>query len=127
MINPSELRPGNYVSIGLAVGCERFGETILKLREINGGHVCYVIDYPDSDSLEDESSGIDSLHPVPLNGVWKNLLNVTFEYPSWIKSVHELQNWYYWNNEKRDLDSSKVPMSEGDNVAAEHLEELLKD
>jgi hypothetical protein len=50
--------------------------------------------------------GIYSLKPspIPLNEEW--LLKMGFEekYPEWIKFVHELQNWYYYNHNKKELE-----------------------
>jgi len=40
----------------------------------------------------------ECLLPIPVE-----LLKNNLKYPKWIKFVHELQNWHYWNNNKQDL------------------------
>ena len=47
-----------------------------------------------------------TLNPIPLTSDWlirmkDNKNKSTF--PDWIKYVHEAQNWYYWNNNKTEL------------------------
>ncbi len=41
--------------------------------------------------------------PIPLTEEWLIRLPKGFEYPDWIKFVHDLQNWYYYNNNKKEL------------------------
>lgn len=41
--------------------------------------------------------------PIPLTEEWLLKLPNKLIYPEWIKYLHELQNWYYWNNEKKEL------------------------
>ena len=42
------------------------------------------------------------LEPIPLSDlVLQKITGIA--YPSWIQSVHELQNWYYWQHEKKEL------------------------
>jgi hypothetical protein len=40
---------------------------------------------------------------IPLTEEWLIKLPIDLIYPIWIKYLHELQNWYYWNNEKKEL------------------------
>ncbi|MBS3086623.1 hypothetical protein J4422_02880 [Candidatus Pacearchaeota archaeon] len=127
MISHDELRPNNYILTQLQVGCREFDIAIIKVKALGSGQISYLVDYPDSESLEEEYASLEDLTPIPLNRKWKELLNVNFEFPSWIKHVHELQNWYYWANGKKELDDSKIPISEGDNVPNSHLEELIKE
>ncbi len=46
----------------------------------------------------------EELEPIPLT---ESLLKdfKKMKYPAWIKHVHELQNWYYWNNGKKELEN----------------------
>lgn len=39
---------------------------------------------------------------IPLTKEWLLKLPNSLKYPNWIKYVHELQNWYYWNNNKKE-------------------------
>lgn len=41
--------------------------------------------------------------PIKLTEEWLLKLPKGLIFPEWIKSVHELQNWYYWNNDKKEL------------------------
>lgn len=41
--------------------------------------------------------------PIPLTEEWLLKLPEGLKFPEWIKSVHELQNWHYWNNNKKEL------------------------
>ncbi len=127
MIEPKDLRPGNYIRVSLRLHGEDFSYSAIKLAVVDPDFVHVGIDYPECECIEDDTWEYDLVDPVPLNEAWKKLLNVNFKYPSWINSVHELQNWYYWNNGKRELDTSKIPMSDGDNISNSHLEELMKE
>lgn len=119
-----ELRKGNYVFTNgfLSDG------TIVKINSIKNDIMGFTIDSPNSEFLEEEYSKLEwgSIFGVPLNKKWKELLGVNFEYPHWIKYVHEIQNWYYWTHKKTELDTSRIPMTEGDNVKENCLEELLR-
>ena len=125
MVGKEELRPGNYIFAETYSGYK----TIIRINSIKDDSIAFTMDYPNSDCLEEEYSMLEweSTLPIPLNKKWKELLGVDFNYPQWIKYVHELQNWYYWTNGKKELDTSRIPMTEGDNVHLNHLEELLKE
>ena len=41
--------------------------------------------------------------PIPLTEDWLTELPKDLIYPKWIKCVSDLQNWYYWNNQKKEL------------------------
>lgn len=45
----------------------------------------------------------DKYEPIPLTEEWLLKLPKNIKFPEWIKSLHELQNWYYWNNNKKEL------------------------
>lgn len=44
----------------------------------------------------------EELEPIPLDEFLKKEIKI--KYPEWIKYLHELQNWYYWQNDKKELD-----------------------
>ena len=46
---------------------------------------------------------MEYIKPIPLTEEWLLKLPKKLTYPTWIKYLHELQNWYYWNNEKKEL------------------------
>lgn len=49
------------------------------------------------------SISYEELEPIPLTeNLFKDFNKMKF--PGWIKYVHELQNWYYWENGKKELD-----------------------
>lgn len=76
------------------------------VNELNVGIIS--IDIVDLEAIK---NGDTNYQPIPLTYGWmSNLPNEfififpkNFTYPKWIKYVHELQNWYYWNNEKKEL------------------------
>ena len=41
--------------------------------------------------------------PIELTEEWMLRLPKGLEYPKWIKYLHDLQNWFYLNNEKKEL------------------------
>src|ERR1035437_2646949 len=46
----------------------------------------------------------EELIPIPLTETSLKKLNKKIKYPKWIQYLHELQNWYYWDNEKKELE-----------------------
>lgn len=59
------------------------------------------------DIWEFEQDPIDDIYyPIPLTEEWllKIPNNIIAKLPEWIKNVHEFQNWYYWNNNKKEFD-----------------------
>jgi hypothetical protein len=74
------------------------------------------VDYSDFVKESIYSSPIDEFKTIPLTEKWLlQLEGYTFIpdgdrwlngilIPFWIKSIHELQNWYYWNNNKKELE-----------------------
>ncbi len=42
--------------------------------------------------------------PIPVSDIWLEKISKKIPSPKWIKYLHELQNWYYWENEKRELE-----------------------
>ena len=55
------------------------------------------------DDLMIIENGDSKASPIPLTEEWLLKLPSNLIYPKWIKYLHELQNWYYWNNEKKEL------------------------
>ena len=49
-------------------------------------------------------ASFEELIPIPLTETSLKKLNKKIKYPKWIQYVHELQNWYYWDNEKKELE-----------------------
>ncbi len=116
MINQENLRKGNFVDMGLG--------GVIKIPYLGKKGFWYGLEF--SDGIEKAFASYDNLVPVPINNWWKKNLNINFQYPNYIKSVHELQNWYYWNNEKKDFNTSGVPMSRGDHIQEVDENELEK-
>lgn len=56
------------------------------------------------DDLMIIENGDSKASPIPLTEEWLLKLPSNLTYPKWIKYLHELQNWYYWNNEKKELE-----------------------
>lgn len=52
---------------------------------------------------EPHLESVDEIEPVPVTTQWLAEFGVSEEFPSWIKWVHELQNWYFWKHEKSEI------------------------
>lgn len=92
MIKIKDLRIGNYVKhkkYPITYKVTAIGE--------NGGWMQV------TDEFEDIDSAIEKLEPIPLTEDWLVKCPNDFIYPNWIKFVHDLQNWYYYNNNKKEL------------------------
>ena len=48
-------------------------------------------------------ASFDELVPIPLTDIPLKF-DKEINYPNWLKYLHELQNWYYWANEKKELE-----------------------
>ena len=94
----SELRIGNFI-IGTYENEDDnlVHETVCEFKFYN----CYDNYYwVESEDLIEEFTGFK---PIPITEEWLLKLPNKLIYPEWIKYLHELQNWYYWNNEKKEL------------------------
>jgi hypothetical protein len=49
-------------------------------------------------------ASFEELLPIPLSENVLQMTAVKIKYPKWIQYLHELQNWFYWENEKRELE-----------------------
>ena len=49
-------------------------------------------------------ASFEELVPIPLTDPSLTKPDKKIKYPGWIQYLHELQNWYYWENEKRELE-----------------------
>jgi hypothetical protein len=50
----------------------------------------------------------EELRPIPLTELSLIELNKKIEHPTWIQFLHELQNWYYWENGKKELELENI-------------------
>ena len=46
---------------------------------------------------------ISLIEPIPLDEKWLKKFPKGLVLPNWIKYVHQAQNWYYWNNQQKEL------------------------
>ena len=53
---------------------------------------------------ENSYASFDELVAIPLKDDSVKL-NSKIKYPKWIQYLHELQNWYYWENNKKELET----------------------
>lgn len=49
-------------------------------------------------------ASFEELQPIPLIETSLMELNKKIDHPKWIQYLHELQNWYYWENDKKELE-----------------------
>lgn len=52
---------------------------------------------------ENHYEPLEEIEAIPLTEEWLLKLPEEIEYPNWIKYLHELQNWYFWNHNKNEL------------------------
>lgn len=48
-------------------------------------------------------ASFQELLPIRLTEEVLQMTGIKIKYPKWIQFLHELQNWYYWENEKKEL------------------------
>lgn len=113
MINQYELRPGNFVywnphfedsNFDARVHVEVAALLPDKLGYIRS-HVEHRVEPFEDDIITTEIpyAAYEDFEPIPITAEWLKRLNEKISYPKWIQFVHELQNWYYWENNKTDL------------------------
>ena len=83
-MKPNELRIGNYVN----VINPRHSEKYLEIESISfeSVNLCF------------REYNLTDLQPIPLTEEWFLKLPKHLVFPEWIKHVHTLQNWYYYEN-----------------------------
>jgi hypothetical protein len=55
-------------------------------------------------TTEIQYASYEDFNPIPLTDEWLERMDKKIKYPKCIHYVHELQNWYYWNNAKKELE-----------------------
>jgi hypothetical protein len=89
MMKVNELRIGNWVTL--------VNKDIFK-------NIDYQIDAFDIYKASEFPDLSEAMLPIPLNEEWLLKFRYTREdIPNWIEFVHDLQNWYYYNNKKKEL------------------------
>lgn len=114
MIPQNELRIGNFIywdphfsksNIYIRIHVEVAALLPDKIGYIKA-HVEHRVESFEDDIITKEIlyASYEDFEPVSLTNEWTNRLNKKIKYPEWIQYVHELQNWYYWNNERKELE-----------------------
>lgn len=111
MMTPHELRTGNRVywrpnisntDILIKV------EIVSVLQDKVGytpSHLEHRVEpFEDLKTNNHQCAAFAELEPIPIDKIFLDKLNTKVSYPEWIRYVHELQNWYYWQHEKRELE-----------------------
>lgn len=112
MIQPEELRIGNRV-----FWKPNFSNTeilmqveIISVLQDKAGYIHSHLEHR-AEPFEDDMiakeipfASFKELMPIPLTHIWLEKINKKIPSPRWIQYLHELQNWYYWENEKRELE-----------------------
>lgn len=114
MIKTSELRIGNrvywnprFVQSNATIELMQIEITAILTDKI--GYVSPMIELrvePFEDDLltkETPYEPLEEINPIPLTEEWLQKFPSELKYPTWIKYVHELQNWYFWNHDKHEL------------------------
>ena len=85
-----ELRIGNYILSG-----ENNVFSILRVEYFDNDFVFFI--------GENTGDLLSECKPTPLTEGWLDKLPNDLVYPEWIEFVHDLQNWYYYKNQKKEL------------------------
>ena len=106
-----ELRIGNRVfwKPGLPNSNILIQVEIVSLLQGKVGYMHSQVEHR-SESFEDDVvtneipyASLEELLPIPLQHPSVQELGNTINHPEWIAYLHELQNWYYWQNGKKEL------------------------
>lgn len=114
MIQPNELRIGNLVFwkpklLRSTATMEPMQIELIEILPDKVGYLSPTLEHrvePFEDALianEPSYEPLEELEPIPLTDEWRMKLSVATDYPKWIRYVHELQNWYFWNHNKNEL------------------------
>ncbi len=112
MLHAEELRIGNRVfwKPKFLLSNTLLQIEITSIEEGKAGYIRSHLEHrvePFEDDMitkETPYATFEELAPIPLNDLFPERLNTKIKYPEWIQYIHELQNWYYWNNEKKELE-----------------------
>jgi len=112
MIQPEELRIGNRVfwkpnfsNSNISMQVE-----ITSVLQDKAGYIRSHLEHRaepfegDMITKEIPFASFEELMPIPVSDIWLEKISKKIPSPKWIKYLHELQNWYYWENEKRELE-----------------------
>jgi hypothetical protein len=111
-MNAEELRIGNRVlwtphfsNSNILIPVEIVSILMDKVGYIHS-HVEHRSEPFEDDVVTKEISyaSFEELLPIPLSEIFLAELNKKVDHPKWIQFLHELQNWYYWENGKKELD-----------------------
>lgn len=112
MIHAEELRTGNRVfwkpdfsSTNVLIQVE----IITVLQDKAGymqSHLEHRVEPFEDDVITKEIpyASFEQFMPIPLDETTLNNFDNKISYPEWIQYLHELQNWYYWEHEKKELE-----------------------
>jgi hypothetical protein len=112
MIKAEELRIGNRVywkphfsNSKLLIQVEITSVLTDKVGYIQS-HLEHRVEPFEDDMITKEVTyaSFEELLPIPLTEEILKKTGVKIKYPGWLKSLHELQNWYYWENGKKDME-----------------------
>lgn len=87
MINANELRIGNMVN---------------WCNPLDNKNEIVAINNRDFDLIIEKNMG-HLYSPIPLTPEVLERCGFVGDIPEWVMSVHEFQNWYYWNNNKKEI------------------------
>ena len=89
----------------------KIGNLVCQITQFKGNVVKEVAEITEfTCTLYNEKNGSSvvetktEVEPIPLTEEWLMKLPKGITYPSWIVFVHHLQNWFYYNNNKTELE-----------------------
>lgn len=112
MIHPEELRIGNRVfwkpafsTTNVLIQVEVTSVLSDKVGYVRS-HLEHRVEPFEDDLIAKELpyAPFEQLIPIPLTDLPEKDPGKNIKYPGWIKYLHELQNWYYWEHEKKEID-----------------------
>ena len=111
MIHAEELRIGNRVfwkpqlsNTNVLIQVEIITVLHDKVGYVRS-HLEHRVEPFEDDEMTKETpyASFEELMPIPLADASLKF-GKEIKYPKWIKYLHELQNWYYWENGKKELE-----------------------
>ena len=110
-MNAEELRIGNRVfwKPGISNSNILIQVEIIFISQDKVGYIHSHVEHR-SEPFEDDEvttqlpyASYAGLQPIPLSEISLAGMNKKIAHPKWIQFLHELQNWYYWENGKKEL------------------------
>lgn len=125
VIELENLRKNNLV-IAIWDQIPHIGIDYLLIDSFDEKGIKSTVSEPKTKFFDEVSSEFKYLTPIELTRFWKHTLRVTYDYPSHIEYVHQLQNWHY-HTRNQEISLDKLIFEEdGLNLKKDELQKRMK-